>query len=247
MRPYQRRNSTPDLGLVPDRPVGDNASVISSVGSEDISAPSGSITGSTPMSRQDTVKPATRSSTPAADGSEDSRPSHQHGYHYAHHSANASRASSTKTSSSSLQALNEDCVTDARSDKGSIKRNTLVQRVTQQLWQPSEPLVPSTQSVNTSADFPVYPDQSYAVLQSQVHPTPHPYLRSRSSYPIQNDTSSHYPQGRGARTAGNTPISSPGLFSSRSSRSTPPYASSDDEGHISSPYLHPTHLQPPKE
>ncbi|KAJ9355884.1 hypothetical protein DTO280E4_6287 [Paecilomyces variotii] len=219
----------------PDHP--DNASRHSPVGSEDVAVSSDSTTCATPTARQITGKPA---------ASEDLRSSHQHGYHYPHHSASGSRLSSAKTSSSSLQALNEDVVTDARSDNSSIMRNPLVQRVAQQFGQSAEPLAPSTQSVNTSGDFPVYPDQSYAVLQSQVHPTPYPFLRSRSSYPVHSDISARYPNGRGARTAGNTPISSPGLFSSRSSRSTPPYAS-DDEGRLGSPYLHPTHLQPPKE
>ncbi|KAL1886249.1 hypothetical protein Plec18167_000178 [Paecilomyces lecythidis] len=213
---------------------GDRASL---VGSEDVPVSSDSTTSAAPMSRQTTVKQATY---------EDLRPSHQHGYHYPHHSASGSRLSSAKTSSSSLQALNEDVVTDARSDNSSIMRNPLVQKVAQHFDQPVEPLAPSTQSVNTSGDFPVYPDQSYAVLQSQVHPTPYPFLRSRSSYPVHSDISARYPNGRGARTAGNTPISSPGLFSSRSPRSTPPYAS-DDESRLGSPYLHPTHLQPPKE
>ncbi|KAJ5084400.1 hypothetical protein NUU61_008979 [Penicillium alfredii] len=146
------------------------------------------------------------------------------------HVYSSSRTSSTRTSSSSLQALNEDTVVDARSDLGNIRRS------------------PRRTSRNSDTqDYPVYPDQSYAVLQSQVHPTWQPHhLRSRSSYPSHTDVPARLPFPRVARTAGNTPVSSPGLFSMRSSRSTPPLGS-DDEAGIGSPYLHPTHLQPPKE
>ena len=141
------------------------------------------------------------------------------------------RTPSNRSSSSSLQALNEDTVVDARSEHGSIGRS---------------PRRASRHS-DTQPEYPVYPDQSYASLQSQVHPTWQPlHLRSRSSYSSQTDTLPRFPHARAARTAGNTPISSPGLFSMRSPRTTPP-AGSDDEGWIGSPYLHPTHLQPPKE
>lgn len=138
------------------------------------------------------------------------------------------RAPSTRSSTSSLQALNEDTVVDARSDQGSVGRS---------------PRRESRHS-DTRPEYPVYPDQSYASLQSQIHPTYH--LRSRSSYPTQAETAARFAHVRAARTAGNTPVSSPGLFSMRSPRNTPPLGS-DDEGWIGSPYLHPTHLQPPKE
>ncbi|KAJ6136083.1 hypothetical protein N7512_001243 [Penicillium capsulatum] len=142
-----------------------------------------------------------------------------------------SRTPSNRSSTSSLQALNEDTVVDARSEHGSIGRS---------------PRRASRHS-DTPPDYPVYPDQSYASLQSQVHPTWQPlHLRSRSSYPSQTDTLPRYPHTRAARTAGNTPVSSPGLFSMRHPR-TAPSIGSDDEGGIGSPYLHPTHLQPPKE
>lgn len=146
------------------------------------------------------------------------------------HVYNSSRAPSTRSSSSSLQALNEDTVVDARSEHGSVGRS---------------PRRASRHS-DHQPDYPVYPDQSYASLQSQVHPTwQPPHLRSRSSYQSQTDS---LPQisPRVARTAGNTPVSSPGLFSMRFPRTTPSLGS-DDESWIGSPYLHPTHLQPPKE
>jgi hypothetical protein len=175
-------------------------------------------------------------------------PSH-HGFSFLPHSSNTSRASSAKTSSSSLQALHEDAVTNARSEHSALTRSSLARRLSQHFEQPAEPLAPTIQPVNTSADFPVYPDQSYAVLQSQVYPPPYqPYLRSRSSYPSHADYARQreHPQPQGPRTAGNTPISSPGLFSVRSPRSTPSIGS-DDEARVGSPFLHPTHLQPPKE
>ena len=142
----------------------------------------------------------------------------------------SSRVPSARSSTSSLQALNEDIVVDARSENGSIGRS---------------PRRASRQS-DTQPEYPVYPDQSYASLQSQIHPTwQSQHLRSQSSYPSQTETVPRI-HPRAARTAGNTPVSSPGLFSMRSPRNTPPNAS-DDEGSLGSPYLHPTHLQPPKE
>ncbi len=112
---------------------------------------------------------------------------------------------------------------------------------------------------NDSDDLPVYPDQSYAVLQSQVHPTPYqpPFLQSRNSYPPHYSLSSApslpswQPQecatrSQGPRTAGNTPVSSPGLFSPQGSRSPRSMGSSDDV-RVGGSYLHPTHLQEPKE
>jgi len=147
------------------------------------------------------------------------------------HVYTSSRAPSTRSSSSSLQALNEDTVVDARTQLGNLGRNSRR----------------SSRHSDQQPDYPVYPDQSYASLQSQVHPTwglP-PHLRPRSSYstPATAETLPRFP--RVSRTAGNTPVSSPGLFSMKSPRSTP--LGSDDEGLVSSPSLHPSHLQPPKE
>lgn len=145
------------------------------------------------------------------------------------HVYTSSRSPSTRSSSSSLQALNEDTVVDARSELGNAGRS---------------PRRASRHSEHTP-EYPVYPDQSYASLQSQIHPTwQPPHLRSRSSYPSQAEAMPRIP--RSVRTAGNTPVSSPGLFSMRSPRTTPPIGS-DEEGGIGSPYLHPSHLQPPKE
>ncbi|MCJ1389383.1 hypothetical protein MMC18_002240 [Xylographa bjoerkii] len=106
-------------------------------------------------------------------------------------------------------------------------------------------------------DGPHYPNQSFAALQSQYYPPPyqpHP-LRTRSSHPSQNSfySSASSPQSRdrasvvaGARTAGNTPAQSPGLFSPSTSK----YRMTGDheeESRYNTPLLHPSHLAAPKE
>ena len=99
-------------------------------------------------------------------------------------------------------------------------------------------------------NYPVYPDQSFAALHSQQHPRPyqpHP-LRTRSSHSSQNSSyssissrqSRDFPMPSGAKTMGNTPAQSPGLFSP-----TLPRGRSDDV--TRTPTLHPSHLQTPTE
>ncbi|KAL2857783.1 kinase-like domain-containing protein [Aspergillus pseudoustus] len=151
-----------------------------------------------------------------------------------YHSSGTSRSPSTRTSSSSLQALNEDAVVDARSDQGAPARASLSRRTSYM-----------SQSDNQAPDYPVYPNQSYAVLQSQTqHIHYPPLLRTRSSYPT--EATPRPDQSRGARTAGNTPLSSPGLFSVKTPGLSPS-RQSDGEGQTGTSFLHPTHLQPPKE
>lgn len=150
-----------------------------------------------------------------------------------YYSSGGSRSPSTRTSSSSLQALNEDTVVDARSDRSMFSRMSLSRRTSY-----------NRQADSPTPEYPVYPDQSYAVLQSQIHPTYQPQsLRTRSSY--SSDAPPRPGQFRGAYTAGNTPITSPGLYSHRSPGFSPPNGSESDLSGRS--YLHPTHLQPPKE
>lgn len=104
---------------------------------------------------------------------------------------------------------------------------------------------------------PHYPNQSFAALQSQYHPSPyepHP-LRSRSSHPSQNSiySSTSSTKSRnlpsmtsGAKTAGNTPAQSPGLFDTSSSSIK--YAGDEgQEMQYNTPLLHPSHFQAPKE
>lgn len=112
-------------------------------------------------------------------------------------------------------------------------------------------------------DGPHYPNQSYAALQAQHYPPPYsPHiLRTRSSHPSHYSSFSAtqiatfgitHEQDRGmtetgSRTVGNSPASSPGLFSP----TTPPLHASqhpnEEQGFYSSPYLHYTHRQAPKE
>ncbi|KAA8644816.1 hypothetical protein EYZ11_009330 [Aspergillus tanneri] len=192
-----------------------------------------SLSTSTDADTKQTVTRPPTAKLPLTSDVADGQTSLRHPFSHLYHSSGTSRSPSTRTSSSSLQALNEDSVVDVRSDLGVFGRPSLPRR-TSHLGQSDAP----------STDYPVYPDQSYAVLQSQVHPTYQPpFLRSRSSYPSRTEILTRFAPSRPSRTAGNTPISSPGLFSVRSS--TP--LGSDDEGRISSPYLHPTHMQPPKE
>lgn len=99
-------------------------------------------------------------------------------------------------------------------------------------------------------EYPVYPDQSFAALQSQQHAKlyqPHP-LRTRSSHSSQNSSysslssrqSRDFAMQSGAKTMGNTPAQSPGLFSP-----TLPRGRFDDTTRTHT--LHPSHLQTPTE
>ena len=109
-------------------------------------------------------------------------------------------------------------------------------------------------------DYPTYPDQSFQALQNQQYPTPyHPGsprpLRTRSSHPPQNipftstdgNNVSGMPQpSSGAKTVGNTPAQSPGLFSPIFPVRKP-WAVESDDGRSSTPMLHPSHHKEPKE
>lgn len=105
-------------------------------------------------------------------------------------------------------------------------------------------------------DHLTYPEQSLFALQSQPCPPPHqPHrLRTRSSHPSQGLAyASSTSQSReysvmpsGARTAGNTPSQSPGLFTPTSSRSRNA-ADESENSQYNTPLLHPSHLQAPKE
>lgn len=108
-------------------------------------------------------------------------------------------------------------------------------------------------------DYPNYPDQSFKALQNQHYPPPYQpgephHLRTRSSHPSQNLSFSSmdepptrgYPQlPSGAKTAGNTPAQSPGLFTPMLSKKR--WTGESEETRSSSPMLHPAHLQAPKE
>ena len=96
---------------------------------------------------------------------------------------------------------------------------------------------PMNSRQNPNDQHPVYPEQSFATLHMQTRPGPP--LRTRSSHPAQNglynDVGIKSPLQQGAKTTDNTPMSSPGLFTSERPSSVPP---SDDDLH---------HLQMPRE
>ena len=108
-------------------------------------------------------------------------------------------------------------------------------------------------------DYPNYPDQSFKALQNQHYPPPYQpgephHLRTRNSHPSQNLSFSSsdeiparcYPQiPSGAKTVGNTPAQSPGLFTPMSSNKH--WTGENDETRTVTPMLHPAHLQAPKE
>lgn len=120
-----------------------------------------------------------------------------------------------------------------------------------------------TFGAHSRREGPVYPNQSYAALHLQQHPTTHvaPIVRSRSTHPhpihsagnslsglatfgISDD---HYKDimESGPRTVGNSPVSSPGLFDPTTRRSQ--NLDQLHDGLYSTPWLHHTHRQPPKE
>lgn len=102
--------------------------------------------------------------------------------------------------------------------------------------------------------YPKYPDRSFNDLPPLQSQQPHP-LRPRTSHPSQNSSFSSIPsQGSldqthwitGAKTVGNTPAQSPGLFESiyPTGRSR---AEDSEDSQTSTPLLHPAHMQTPKE
>ncbi|KAK5946988.1 hypothetical protein PMZ80_001134 [Knufia obscura] len=112
------------------------------------------------------------------------------------------------------------------------------------------PLI-SRRNMNGNGEHPGFPDQSFAALSpSAPYPRrPSPALRSNSAYPWQNPShvdmsaSGRSARSYSARTADNTPMASPGLFSPLAIREHNPL---DEESHrAASPQLH--HLQVPKE
>ncbi|KAL9043434.1 MAG: hypothetical protein Q9214_003381 [Letrouitia sp. 1 TL-2023] len=116
----------------------------------------------------------------------------------------------------------------------------------------------STRKRREGSEYPTYPNQSFAALQSQnynLYNQPHP-LRTRNSNPSHNSSFSSIPSSRssrdniplitGAKTVGNTPAQSPGLFSPvyPTSRNHP---EESEDSQTNTPLLHPAHLQTPKE
>lgn len=108
-------------------------------------------------------------------------------------------------------------------------------------------------------EYPNYPDQSFKALQNQHYPPPYQpgephHLRTRSFQPSQNlsfSSSDETPaQGNpqvpsGAKTVGNTPAQSPGLFTPMLSKKH--WTGEPEQPRSGTPMLHPAHLQAPKE
>ena len=108
-------------------------------------------------------------------------------------------------------------------------------------------------------DYPNYPDQSFKALQNQHYPPPYQpgefyHLRTKSSTPSQNPSVTStdemcvrgYPSfPSGAKTVGNTPAQSPGLFTPILSKKH--WTGETDDSRSGTPMLHPAHLQTPKE
>ncbi|EON62742.1 CAMKK/ELM protein kinase [Coniosporium apollinis CBS 100218] len=107
-----------------------------------------------------------------------------------------------------------------------------------------------------------YPNQAYSALQSQRYPSSyHPRQLSRAlschpsdlgHHPPSHAVASGHPQDHGfgetrTRTAGNSPIGSPGLFTPSTPPARPLLGLPDEHGFYSSPYLHFTQRQAPKE
>ena len=110
--------------------------------------------------------------------------------------------------------------------------------------------------VELGQERPPYPNQSYAALQHQHHPAPHPppLLKQRTAHPGQIATftsalalaSVHH---SGSRTAGNSPATtpSPGLFNPQSAPIVSEWEPPATPGTYASPFLHFTQRVPPKE
>ena len=117
--------------------------------------------------------------------------------------------------------------------------------------------LPAKPNDTHSRTHPNYPNQSFAALQAQYipphYPRPRP-LRTRSSHPSQHQSYSADASRRSreisstsgvAKTAGNTPAHSPGLFSPTFSSNRS--AEEHEDGQYNTPLLHPSHMQAPKE
>ena len=119
------------------------------------------------------------------------------------------------------------------------------------------PPTPTQTTTQKRCEGPVYPNQSFAALQSQYYPPPYQSysLRARSSH--NSPQLSSYSPGSskqpldqsgahtGAKTVGSTPAQSPGLFTTAQH---PGSAMGEFErSHAGTPLLHPAHMQAPKE
>ncbi|KAI9829104.1 MAG: hypothetical protein M1832_000127 [Thelocarpon impressellum] len=183
-------------------------------------------------------------------------------------SAASSASSSANASSSSIKALHSH-VRRASSRPPSISLSqsgeshspaaaaTADHHVTSFL--PLTAPAPATADQLDRRNYPVYPNQAFSVLHTQVYPPPYlpRPLRTRSSHPSQYASFAAAPISRqrshddgspepGSKTAGHTPASSPGLFAPPATPSTTPSIPADPAIYSSS-FLHWTQQQRPKE
>lgn len=151
----------------------------------------------------------------------------------------------TEKGGSSWRDISTQTVIGPTHETGSARQTSL----------PDYHTTPLSQSQQVQ-DYPQYPDQSFAALQSHPYSPPYKHhpIRTRDSLPAQNlnytpndQISVKDPQflPSGAKSVGNTPAQSPGLFSpmfptKKSGTET------EDVHHVTS-MLHPSHRQAPKE
>ncbi|KAH7380019.1 serine/threonine-protein kinase PAK1 [Pyrenochaeta sp. MPI-SDFR-AT-0127] len=175
-------------------------------------------------------------------------------------SSDPSPSASTNASAASLSIATLPSATHA--DRPLFQRDISTTSTTSNATVRANSVEPfHTYTASSRRDGPVYPNQSYAALHLQQHPTSHmpPFVRSRSSHPAHSAANSlsslstfgisddHYRDimESAPRTVGNSPVSSPGLFDPNNRRSR--NLEQPDDGLYSSPWLHHTHRQPPKE
>jgi hypothetical protein len=161
-------------------------------------------------------------------------------------SSGSSRSQSANVSSSSLQGLDElashpyqqtvfNRPSADRFESGSSNASTStairqLRRTSSHTRSPSQPLM-RIPSISDDEQHPGYPTQNFAALHHQAFPSPHRPrpLRTRSSHPSQHSlysdsaimtrqTRDRSSPAQASRTTSNTPASSPGLFSPRTSR-----------------------------
>lgn len=114
----------------------------------------------------------------------------------------------------------------------------------------------SKPSSTPRSEHPYFPNQAYSALHDQIYPSQ--ALRTgrpkhQSSYSVVSSSASmsdHPYVELGSRTAGNSPSTTPALFTpTTTSPGSPAYSSADvgDDGSYASPYLHFMQRQAPKE
>ncbi|KAF1834993.1 serine/threonine-protein kinase PAK1 [Decorospora gaudefroyi] len=180
-------------------------------------------------------------------------------------SSNPSPSASTHASQTSLGTVEENPRASApHADRPAFLRDISTASTASNLTVRANSVDPTYPYAAPSQqrDGPVYPNQSYAALHLQQYPQPRvpPIVRSRSTHPSHSAATSlsglgafglsheHYRDimESAPRTVGNSPVSSPGLFSP-SNRLASQEPDQRDDGTYSTPWLHHTHRQAPKE